>query len=727
MREYDEVSGVGSDSDDGESLSSDADQQNHFFDLEASEEGSDAASEGQSDTADVFHSHSFPQFMRLPMELREMVWKAFCPDLDTAPRVFEVHYVYPDNLSDYFRYGVQVESQVRSMRTLLAVHRESRFLGLKFSPDRIEIPGEDGFVPCSMNRDIIYLTWDNPIVWSHFEPLELLAQVANGVQNVAIALDAQPPAHMNNGAFAALRSLKNVFVVGEAEEAATRGLAFCVSGKSHEYHIQMEEMEPGLGEDLEMAFCWPNPEIWGDSGDEDFTTGKFHTMVFDGDHHLVNSEGEFLSNHSHHTIFGDWGYAIEATRMFASHDSVEEEDDDEQEEEGLAEDRDIKVWPMARFVFEGIERLEQMKAWKRPWDEWESEDDSDDSPDEYESDGIDDEPIDDFIATDDEDDLPPHLVQLLGGSPDLHNYPPAQFSSESEDQDPDGVESSDEAASRGHSARSRPHVVESSSEDESATVEASSRSTSTRPRPGPTLGDSDDDLDDEEDGEPQPAGGVNRRTRRRAAHVLSVDSEDDVEDVEEGSRPGRAIAVLDSDEDEDGGESERRPSRSDVSGRPRVRKYAVPEDSDDEPVGPAADLQEAPQEFRFMKPRAAPNTVPTDSEQDLGLSRRATRRARAAQASDSDSEDKDGDEDSSDEEPPPPKRMSLAKRLQIEHKQSRAARPAAESDEEGSAGSGGASDDDEGEDEDTSDGDGIVMGMAEEGEEDEEADEEGIW
>lgn len=677
-----------------ESQESSRDDHPGFFDLEASEASSQFGSEGSLGSDDTTVPSLFPTFLKLPLEIRELIWKSFCPDLDNAPRIFELGLCSHLSGVTFLRFGPHAERQTLPIRTVMAVHRESRALGLKFSPHRLELPDDRGFVPCNMNRDVILFGWKltmgGPVVSDAFS---LLAQVALGAQHVAFHINILY-ADLEDESFASgsvLPSLRNVFMLGDAEDFPVKALTWCVSDHIHEYRIEVEEEEPALGEDFQMTYCWPDPEKYVESERHEIFERRLGEIKLGEDGYTLQ-DGSLEDHLDTRTVL--WAGILADTRrelnsrplsngtsLESSPTSCSSKSQDASEDKGGAtERRHVRVWPMTCFMFNsGIQFLEDMRTWQQPWTEWESECDSLVSQDEYESDGIDDDPVDESLATDDEDDLPAHL---LGGSSQASDLPldhndlaPALFSSDSEvadteDHDQDGSQSHDEKKLRSRATRPKRRVIESDSDDQSATETGSVRASAHRTHI--VQDNSDENEDKDEDTAPKPARGATRRTR-----PVAVDSEDEDESAEEAPRREK-----------------------------RARTGAISVDSDDD-----ADEDDPPPQSRPTG-RRAHAAVPSGSEDD-----------------DSSSSEEPEDEDSSDQEPPPAKRVSLAKRLRMEYRQSRNPRHAdADSDEEagGSDSYGGASDDENDEEEDESDGDGMVMRMAEEGEDGEEED-EGSW
>lgn len=636
---------------------------NQFLDIEASEADSELASEAGSTWDDGVYLDSFPQFMQLPMELREMVWRFFCPDLSTEPRVFELSVT---GVGSGVTLAPQVESQTTPIRTLLAVHHESRTIGHKFSPSLIELPHGSGVIPCQVDKDIILLTFAPDILREpRREVLSAVADLTSSFRNLAFTIDGARSLYDAQFFFESFPSLENVFILNEAEGQPTQNLAWCVSDKAHQYYVSTEEIEQGVGEDLEMTFCWPDIAKHRDFADE------FPQLAEKG----LLGKGEGINKFNN---IPDWIWVYELLIMGQSTSSLDDEEE-ALEDEGngdnvKAPSRKINVWPMAQFLFEsGTQRLKAMEEWQLPWDEWVSDVDSsesDDTENEYDSEGIDDSEVNDHLSTDDEDDLPAHLLDdpdhILANPSEVNYFPSANFSSDSEPENDESdaasnAQSSDEEDLHIRSARPQRRVVESDPEDESTTEKEEVRPSKRRTRV--VLEDSEEESDENENEIKPVPRGANRRARALPA---DSDDEDDDEDLPQTSRSAN-----------------------------RRMRGAVPNDTDEE------DEDEDNEASSAGKKR---NTKKNDES-----------------SSDEDEDEEEEEEDSSDEEPAPAKRMSLAKRLNMEYGHTRAVRNTDDptDDDDDSRSYSGASDDDDG-DGGKSDGDSMVIGMDEDGEEDED-------
>lgn len=655
---YDEEASEGASDSDDESKDHDG-----FLDDEASEAESDLEFEQSDGQTTAIFPDTMHSFMRLPIELREMIWKQFCPDLSNNPRVLEI--IFDGNLPTF---AAQVEGQTEPLRMVLAVHQESRKLGHKFAPNLIQLYSNRGVAPCHMERDIVLVNWDFDHRYSPGEDeVDMLAQIAPGLQNLAF------PARVNffDGGpdLDRLYSLKNIFVTQDSDRIPTIGLTWCLSDKTRSYQVvHSEDIGNGLVEDLDMLFYWPDPEKHGESGERSFSSRSFGSLQFDEEGYAVDDQGERIAGNSSrsHSI-SNWGYEIARLREFldplhemnqtsAQHSrsgSSESEDGGEQDSESAQEghkDRHeteeqstlprpqrVSVWPLVRFDFaDESRRLEAMRVWNKPWEEWESDEGSDAPEEDWDDDDAQDS-LDGFIAADepfdseiDDDDEEESLIdeELGAGVPD-------------------------------HSAQDQNLDVESAEEDESAT---------------------------------EPGDSLRGRHDNEAAIDLADSSEREEEEEEEGEDGEDAIIG----------------SRGVVNAGRRARGRHIPLDSEDEDEDDNDD--DAPQPTRTGGRRAAipsSESEDNDNEEDTGA-------PQTGEPSVEDDEESSSEDGSEEETPPPAPRMSLAKRLRLEAAQARAALAAEDSDDEDQ--DGPASDDEE----DGLDGEEEGMGLADEDEVDDD-------
>lgn len=636
----------GSEEDD-ESHESDSDDANHgLLDLEASEGSSDPESDADefSDAgsyAAVAAEYSFPKFMQLPPEIREMIWGAFCPDLGSEPRVFELHLrtvisppgaIHLPTIVHGIVAGSQLESQTEPMRAVLAVHRESRALALKSAPNEFSL--SDGeLVRYHEERDVLLIGWQEEI---------LLRGIALRFQELGI--EAQNLAFPSNiirehtddlvDLMYLLPQTRKLFLLDEEEDLqdlkmSIRDYAWTVADMVHKYRLDTEEENDiGFLVPINRIFCWPDLDNYREFAEEHVRDPGENV----GEESTVDEYRHRLRN------------PLEDSRELNQNNLS-----DEEKTEAIDRLRSIEVWPMVRFNFlQGLNQFRYIETRARSFPDQMSEPESPRNyiyiRDEYESDGIDDNPIDDSTSVDDYDEmLAQNLAQRIFGphgssdqsdnSSEIDELPPANFSSDEEPEEPDQItsDSEDGSTSRRRAARPMRRVVESDS-DGSATEAQSPRPSKRRSRDA--ISDSEDNEDGSSDAE--PVRGANRR-----APAIQIDSEDE-------------------DEQDDDDADVPQPSRS---GRRRGRAVPVDSDDDDDEEG----LQ---QPSKGRKSRGRVVQEESDEEDEDGESDSQGGGAKTKDSGSSDDEEQSSSDDE-DDDPPPPKRMSLAKRLRMESRQDR--------------------------------------------------------
>ncbi|RYO87386.1 hypothetical protein DL764_008866 [Monosporascus ibericus] len=490
----------------GESDESGSETVRDLLDLEAFESGDEYDDDDgmSTESRDGYHV-SFPQFCRLPIELRQRVWELFDPDLRAAVRIFDVQ-----SLGIKLWPTATLFQQTEPARTILEVHRESRQLALKFYPDKLPIMNGNGTLRYHKAKDIIALSCISECLEWGSGGWGVIADDLRDVERLAFHISLQfiPVLHrFQQLPFHHFKSLKTAYTCWGAEELHSRNLKWCVSDSVQTFYLKTEEEDIGVGEDYEMIYCWPDLES-----------------------HPEYAEKE----------------VPECLRLdrFANN----------------GEGPGFEICPMVVFSFDsGVQRYDRLRE-RALTDEsakWDSDSDSDPSEeDEYESEGIDDATLDGSAGADDIDDGMVLYDGAFEESDDENDSEISGFSRQS-----DGVVpvDDDELAARfsslepnsprhrnsDHSdsddqpirknTRTKRRVVSSDSEDESAD-ESSKRLAN------PDHSDSDD----------QPIRKYNRKRRR----VVSSDSEAESANElprkvtkrsrHDSRRPGRAV-LSDSD------------------------------------------------------------------------------------------------------------------------------------------------------------------------------------
>lgn len=710
QNDSEDVSDGTSDHDDSEESASE--QETGFFDLEASEEESEANSDVTDDAT------SFSKFTSLPKELQDMIWKFYCPTLDTKPRLIQLAFSGGGRYNTAIHVHPCSTVEAEPMLALLAVHRASRSLGLSCWPHCIHLESRQ-FIPYHQERDTVLCTLPE-----NYHPSNRISSVLNeaapGMRNLALNKLGLHVLFEDSSLetfkwLLRLPALRNVYVLeDEPDFIPTKALSWTASANSFQHYARLEEdlngIEPTI---LQMVYSWPDPEKYRES---EFSVRQFGALQLPEAADEDGSDAEDVLPHEDERLAYLWRWAtIISGLREALRSSVDDVVEDSaiglegnldtyqapvREDSSADACTNIKVWPMACFECEdGLERLAAMNTWRGPWDAWESAEDEDAGVvgDEYESDGIDDNSLSDFIVDDDEDtdDMPAHLLETSSQVSAGNELLAVQFSSDSEALDQDDDESGLSSSVRlSHPAQheNSSRVVHAHFSEESST-EAGSPPSSTR-RQYIALDDSDEEQEHEANAR-QPARNINRRVR---PSTINSDDEDDDRSQQSttrlsGNRGSRAI-VVDSDEDEVV------MLQSGRTGPRRARAAALPDSSDE-------------------------NDEEGDEIQAPAPSRTTTRNSRAAVQSNSEDES----EHSSDEEtaPAPAPRPTLAQRLAMEYQQPRARHQRTinidDEDESDIEGYGGTFDDDE--EGDASDGDELAYGIVQEAEDDDDVDEDG--
>jgi hypothetical protein len=558
-----EIGGYRSD----ESLESDS--RNPFLELEAVESGNSSenddsdSDDGSSSESDSQRSHSpfdgnigyfegpssFPQFMQLPPELRHHIWRLFCPDLVAKSRVFDFRENgRASNL--YIEPGEFVQQQTEPIRAVLATHRESRALASGIVPDILRFgprrhPGR--VIRFNKERDIVYwksvITHDDEFILSikHIAvDAECLSE--SGTAAAAAAGDAPPYRRTLFGRDFVQNypNLETVYIHVEARDCKLAEMPWLQADKLNAYHFATYEEEPGLGEDLDFCYCWPDPA--GDA--EPIEEYRF-------------PDGESRRNRGRRQLGSDDAGSSSDDGDSSSNDSDSSSDHDTSGDEsdsshnsgfsgGDVARRRVPVFPLVKFELEsGMEMVDRLMEWRRTGGEldldWDSSSESGSEPNEYESEGIDDEEIDEESQASDDDDDDLAVVGLSEdgseGGGDLAKPISLSSSDVASDSDrSDGVvaQPSDHTeypaaafsspevgpGSQGSSAtlQGRESSESSSSEEESPPVRMVQR-----PKRRIVSSDAEDDSDDE------PVA----RPAKRARVVLSESDDDEEEDNDE--------------------------------------------------------------------------------------------------------------------------------------------------------------------------------------------------
>ncbi|KAH7165269.1 hypothetical protein EDB81DRAFT_640875 [Dactylonectria macrodidyma] len=448
-------------------------------------EDTDESDEGDGESA-YGEPASFTQFLQLPPELRQRVWEFFCPELRLPSRILDfvvssgsaaldLDFATSPSANIFTVHEwLTLEDQTRPVRTMLAVHQESRTAALKQFPDCLTMrtgPVGEAIVRFNKEKDVAVI---HNLIGAEPTDVFHLPDFAEHIKHVAIA-EWERSEDMEPEALAHLipnfSILESIFFCTTSGACRKKKLTWCTSELVNRHFIETFEKH-GIGENLQLLYAWPD-----------------------------------LANH------------IDFARFQIPQDVVDPVPDPV---DAVLRRKDVRSWPMIVFEFErGLRRYERLlnpppdgdESGSSDESESESEPESGTDLDQYESDGIDDEEIveqDDF--SDDE-------ISLVGqdqegvqidqdGSEARFSSPEAQFSSPEP-----------EATNRG---RKRRVVEDSDDESEGAEEPTAKRARITQ------IISSDAEDGPEETEEPAPV--------KRKSRVVLSDSESDDEEQMEGSK-----------------------------------------------------------------------------------------------------------------------------------------------------------------------------------------------
>lgn len=351
-----------------ESSSSDAQQ---LLDLEAFESGDSDLNESHSDyhgssgISSAKTTSSFPQFIRLPLELRYRVWELFCPDLTAKARVYWLQYSTPSPYQPPIRPpkshpvydGPLLDAQTRPARTMMAVHRESRQLALKALPDVLRFqPKGKAWLRFNARRDIIYLS--NAEDFFAYEEIPRIPGFTDQIRHLAV--EVRVLAELGNLhtilLWATFPNLEAIYFATEPVNHSPEYLRWCTFKSSNQYLVEINaDQDPWL-EEPDMLYCWPD----------------------------IKNHRDFAKK--------------EINKKKLMEDMVQKADIDIT----WASSRTLNLWPLVQFQRDSnLDWFDQLATWDGKGKiEWPSDSDAflyDSVLDEYESSGIDDSELSDRL------------------------------------------------------------------------------------------------------------------------------------------------------------------------------------------------------------------------------------------------------------------------------------------------------------------------------------------
>lgn len=531
-----------------------------LLDLEASEsdDGEDDDDEDESDrssaigkrtdgmmdgseTITFWTDYEFPQFAKLPPELRCRVWELFSPMICAESRIVTVVIKMSEDLMRVDP-ELTLVLQYESVATLLQINHESRDIVLKALPDTLAVCDDDcSLVRFNRSKDVVGLYnldgWDGwmgpnflrPEDAKHYqipgfsENVEHLSlhDVYLDERGAIISQTNEPgdPAYIF-GLLMTFPNLKAVYEVKNSSKLPMTSMHWCGqedSTSTYELRHQ-EENEHGVETETRLIYVWP----------------KIDKFEFP----------DSRDNLPEVKDFGVWAEEFSEDNPPAMPPNFEDSDENFEFPRMISEVlAGIEMWPMVLFrCGAGYRRLQKLKETKFEDldDDEEVEPDSDaedwaDMDDRDVESEEDDGEMDDFIEDDDfdqeaasdphqgggweadnsgdvdEDDLD------LGdeeGAPLFNGFSPTQYSS--------GADTDNAGDNDGNGA-----LLESDDVDNS--VRPSNKRKARR------VVDSDDEEDEDEDEDIRPT-----KIQRRFRRVVAADSEDEDED-EQGDSEGAPL------------------------------------------------------------------------------------------------------------------------------------------------------------------------------------------
>lgn len=550
--------------------------------------------------------HEFPQFARLPYELRRQIWQFHCPDLDGQPRLLWLQMLCSNSrdIAWYPTEGRYLMEQTQPLRSMMAVHRESRQMGVDMFPDSFNINCTNHSVRFNQARDIVYLER----VYRH-DPFNSQTSgsgpktFCDKIQNLAVNCPSGPdwdesspfaPFVFDLTFILQFPSLVNVYPLYQkmladhtdtwiqSSHCSWTTMATDTAGDTLDY----------LGETMNWLICWHKPVNCKAEGE--CAQLKSRRMLG-----FLGPQDDFDPHLEPQLDIGSDDEGQDSSVYIFEHARERLES--------------IRKCPMAVFGhvlhtgFGGVRVSERgfgssgLRLMNPDKDDWNDDCLEGDTEDEYESEGIDDAPIPD-PETEDEDEgsgieddtLAMELVSHEHEDEDATGgFSPVQIS---DSETADEMDSIDNAPAP--TTRTRPIILDDTDDED--------ENTHREPTP-PRRGRKRQRIvsDDEEDEEPEEA----RPTKRRARQIVEDDSDDEeVEvEVEVRSKGSRGGPVIISDSEEDAAGSKAKPASVDSDSE---KDSEEEDDSDDDPPARPLSLAE-----RLRQNREA-NPIPIGSDED---------------------------------------------------------------------------------------------------------------
>lgn len=221
----------------------------------------------------ICEQQSFPQFARLPVELRLRVWQHLCVELNCGPsgRVFPVKLVLEGDVPYSIQPTDDLKNQTALARAVLATNREARDEALKFFPDTFTISNGSGLVRFTAKRDIVLLDGTFNAPWMRDSWNFHIDGFSDQIVNLALGTDYMSFRLMYFGRtiddivhttwFLLLflnpfRRLDTLYYCWDDEREDEHLKQWCASDLVHRYHF-LPDRESASGNELEQTiYCW---------------------------------------------------------------------------------------------------------------------------------------------------------------------------------------------------------------------------------------------------------------------------------------------------------------------------------------------------------------------------------------------------------------------------------------------------------------------------------------
>ncbi|KAI0475331.1 hypothetical protein GGR56DRAFT_645635 [Xylariaceae sp. FL0804] len=481
---------------------------NGLFDMEAVE--SDGQSE-EDDSDDGAELYSFPQFTRLPNELREIVWKFFNPDLEAQRRVLVFHFTAMSYSVDLWESAVLSDSTAAT-RAMLAVDSNTRALVLRSYPDVFRFRREKCAVPFNKSRDMVIIDGCR----SRLEGNDAHRLATNqGAELVAIDTDAwfgpETPimiAHLVDNLSFRVCVDSDCFLADELRRFV-RGPAWNVLVQSRE-----NVPDPEYISDIELMYCWFDQtslekELARDARD----SNELHAVAPPTGFAYIKPPASFVIKFALER-------GLKRYRRIKGNEPMTDDEWDSGSEDGSAPD-EVDEYELDGFVVDSSS---------------EQSEDTDAVDDEEVSVSGEGHPVDDLSQFD-------GFSPLQGDYAEPSEDPDAQaarFSS----LEPDHTDGSDPGHPQQKANRQKRRIVSSDDEDGPGSEDDD---LSNRPRPAKRARVVLSDSEDEED----PSGGGARNDNRDDSaededddRSDETDKEDEADESDESSAPAKPMSLL---------------------------------------------------------------------------------------------------------------------------------------------------------------------------------------